>query len=179
MFTTAHAILVVIDIQGKLARVMHKQEELVSNTVKLIQAASLLDVPILVTEQVPEKIGPTVPEITSVLNGREVIAKPCFSCCGDEAFMNVLESTQRRQIIIAGIETHVCVYQTVSDLIQKKYELQVAADAVSSRVKENKDIALDRMRTLGSGITSTEMIICELLKTSTHARFKEVMGIIK
>ena len=90
-----------------------------------------------------------------------------------------LETLMRKQIIVTGIEAQLCVYQTVSDLLNKSYEIQVVADAVSSRTEVNKDIGLDRIKSLGGGITSTEMIICELLKDCEHPQFREVIGLIK
>lgn len=179
MFATDNAILLVIDIQGKLAGLMHQHEELFRNTSRLIRAAQMLDIPILITEQAPDKIGSTVPEITSLLKDHQRIPKSSFSCCGQKEFMDDLELLDRRQIIVCGIEAHVCVYQTVSDLIERNYEIQIVADAVSSRKEANKICGIRRMRDLGACVTSTEMIICELLKTSEHAKFKDIMALIK
>jgi len=179
MFSPENAILLVIDIQGKLAHLMHERNELFRHVSRLIQAAYILDVPIIITEQAPEKIGKTIPEITDVLKDYQPIPKTSFSCCGENQFIQKLESYHRKQIIVTGIESHVCVYQTVCDLLRMKYDAQVVGDAVSSRTLANKLFALDRIKAAEGSITSTEMIICELLKTSKHPKFKDIMGLLK
>ena len=160
MFSSFDAILLVIDIQGKLARLMHKRNALFRNVATLIQSASILEMPIIITEQVPEKLGKTIPEITKFMKFYQPIAKSSFSCCGEDAFVQELESLDRKQVIVTGIETHVCIYQTVSDLMEKNYRVQVVGDAVSSRTQDNKHFGLERIRSMGAHITSTEMIIC-------------------
>jgi len=179
MFSPENTILLVIDIQGKLARLMHNRNELFRNVATLIQTASHLEIPTIVTEQVPEKIGTTIPEITKLIKYYQPITKASFSCCGEDRFIQELETLNRKQIIVTGIETHVCVVQTISDLLNMQYEVQVVGDAVSSRTEANKQFGLDRAGALGAGITCTEMIICELLKTCKHPRFKDVVGLIK
>ena len=127
----------------------------------------------------PEKIGKTAPEIAGLLKNHTPTTKACFSCCGEDSFTQKLNALNRKQVIVTGIEAHVCVYQTVCDLLGMGYDVQVVGDAVSSRTEENKHFAIDRIKSLGGGITSTEMILCELIKTSQHPRFKAVMGLIK
>ncbi len=179
MFTPDKSVLLIIDVQGQLARLMHDKENLFKNLQALIQAAQILEIPIIVTEQAPEKIGATVPEINQCLQGISPIEKASFSCCLSNNFKKQLKSFHRRQIIVAGIETHVCVYQTVHDLLKQKYDIQVVANAVSSRTLENKTLALERIKFLGATLTSTEMMICELLRTSVHPKFKDVLKLIK
>jgi len=179
MFLPENTILAVIDIQGKLAQLMHKKHELFKNTSRLIQASFLLKIPVLVTEQVPEKLGSTIPEISKLLKDDQPIGKTSFSCCGQDQFMQKLAALNRKQVIVTGIEAHVCVYQTVCDLISKNFDVQVVGDAVSSRTQENKNYALERIKSCGGTITSTEMIICELLRDSTHPHFKDVINLIK
>jgi nicotinamidase-related amidase len=178
MFLTENAILIVMDVQGKLAHLMHNKKELFDNIRILIQAAVHLDIPILHTEQVPKKIGSTIPEIAKALGNKQPIAKSTFSCCGQQPFLQQLHALKRKQVIVTGIETHVCVYQTTADLMDLQYEVQVVADAVSSRTFENKQLGLDRIQTLGGIITSTEMIVCELLKTAEHEKFKDIINLI-
>jgi len=179
MFSSENAVLLVIDIQGKLARLMHRRDQLFRNVSILIQTASILEIPVVVTEQVPEKIGKTVPEIAKLLIDCRPITKQSFSCCGEDRFVQELESLNRKQVILAGIEAHVCVYQTVCDLLSRNFEIQVVGDAVSSRTEANKYFGLDRVKLLGGGVTSTEMIICELLKTCEHPQFREIINLIK
>ena len=179
MFIPEHSLLIVVDIQGKLAQLMHAKEALFRQVSKLIRAAASLEIPILVTEQAPSKIGRTIPEIATHLKEYHPIEKSSFSCCGSEEFTNKLAASGRRQVVICGIEAHVCIYQTVCGLLAGKYEVQVAGDAVASRSVDDKYYALDRMKILGAGLTSTEMIICEWLATSEHPKFKQVSNLIK
>lgn len=179
MFLPENAVLLIIDVQGKLARLMYNTDEYVRHIVGLIRVADLLDMPVIATEQAPEKIGVTIPEISDLLRGRKPIAKTSFSCCREEYFMRELRALNRKQIVVTGIETHVCVYQTVADLVGRDYEAQVVGDAVSSRTEANKDFALDRIRAFGGDVTSTEMAVCELLRTAEHEKFREVINLIK
>lgn len=179
MFSIDNSILLVIDVQGRLAQRMFEKKKLFKNIQTLIQGARRLDIPILCTEQAPEKIGKTIPEIARYLEGLTAIPKLSFSSCGEPFFLEKLRALKRTQIIVCGIETHVCVYQTAVDLIGHKFDVQVAADAVSSRTRENKHWGLERMKFLGVPLTSTEMIACELLRTARHKKFKDVLGLIK
>ena len=179
MFTADRSVLLVIDVQGKLASLMYERDRVVKNIQAMIKAAQILDIPILWTEQAPEKLGPTIDEIASLLHYLKPIPKKAFSCYLEKTFVSALRKTKRNQAIVAGIEAHVCVYQTVVDLVAQKYEIQVVTDAVSSRTKENKDLALERIRSAGATLTAAEMIICELLRTSEHKNFKEVLNLIK
>ena len=158
---------------------MHERDRVVKNIQVTIQAAQILDIPILWTEQVPEKIGETIPEIASHLHYLKPLKKTAFSCCKDEGFLAALKKLKRQHVVVVGIETHVCVYQTVADLLELKYEVQVVADAVSSRTEQNKKYGLKRMEQIGAGITCTEMIACELLEKAEGPNFKEVLKLIK
>ena len=179
MFTIDQSVLVVIDIQGKLAYLMHEHEKVFKRVQSLIKASRLLGIPVVLTEQVPEKIGRTIPEISKSLHEHHHIIKKTFSCCGEPHFLNTLAHLNRKQIIVCGIEAHVCVLQTVADLREKDYEVQVVVDALSSRSLESKTIALERMRDSGATLTMTEMLITELLRTSEHPKFKEILQLIK
>ena len=138
--------LVVVDVQGKLAQSMSGREELFKNIQILIKAAKILEIPIIWCQQFPQGLGETVGEIAELMCDIEPINKVSFSCCGDEVFNVRLEEVGRRQVLLCGIETHVCIYQTASDLSERGYEVSVIGDAVSSRTAENKKIALERMR---------------------------------
>jgi nicotinamidase-related amidase len=179
MFTAEDAILVIIDIQEKLFRVIHDKETLSANTVKLIKGIRLLDIPVILTEQNPAGLGPTLSEISSLLPEIEPITKFDFSCCKEETFLRKLEELKRNQIILCGIETHICVYQTALDLADMGYEVQVAVDCVSSRTTTNHDTALTRMGLEGIMPASTEMILFEILGTAKHDKFKEISAVIK
>lgn len=173
------ALLVVIDIQGNLARAMDGKEALFANAARMIAGARIFGLPIVVTEQTPEKLGATIPELVPLLTGTEPIRKESFNCCAVPAFMDALAGTSRRQVLLAGIEAHICVYQTALDLIGAGYELHVVADAVSSRTARNRELALERLRQEGATITSTETVLFELLKTAADPRFKEIFRLVK
>jgi nicotinamidase-related amidase len=171
--------LVIVDVQGKLAGIMHDKEILFKNIAILIRAAKLLDIPILWCQQCPNALGPTVPEIAELLTDNRPINKSAFSCCGDEQFNIKLNKLGRREVILCGIETHVCIFQTAADLLDNGYNIYVIADAVSSRTLQNKQIALDRLSAEGVKISSTEMLLFELLKTADHPQFKQIAKLIK
>ena len=179
MFTIGNTVLVIIDVQGKLALLMHQSEQLSKNLQRLIQGAKILNLPILWMEQVPEILGPTIPEIAALLTDFQSIPKVSFSCYLNGPFVESLTKLNRRQVLIAGIETHICVYQTVVDLVDAQYEVQVIGDATSSRTLENKQIGLERIKAVGADVTSLETIVCELLRTSQHPKFSEILALIK
>ena len=171
--------LVVVDVQGKLAQLMHDKDNLFKNIRILIQSAKILDIPILWCQQVPSALGPTVPEIAELLGGCEPVNKSSFSCCLCEEFNNKLEELGRKQVLLCGIETHVCVYQTAVELIERDYEVDVIADAVSSRTLDNKQIGLNRIAEEGARISSTEMALFEILRTADHPAFKQLAKLVK
>ena len=173
------AVLVIIDIQGKLAHLMHEAKRMHQGIIKTVEVARLFDIPILWTEQAPAKIGSTIPEIAHVLSDKIPIAKYSFSCYGSAEFVNQLQLLNRKQIIIVGIETHVCIFQTVRDLMQHGYSVELVADAISARSEFQHHVGMNRMQQEGAVITSTEMLFCDLLKTAEDARFKQVMDIYK
>jgi isochorismate hydrolase len=169
----------IVDIQGNLAQLMHRKELLFKNVQKLIRGIKVLGIPILWVEQNPQGLGPTIPEISDILHDIQPISKMSFSSCRSERFMQELNALNRKQVLIAGIETHVCVYQTAVDLVDIKYEVQVVIDAVSSRNVGNKEVGLQRMRDSGVSLTSVETALFELLKTAEGDKFKEIINIVK
>jgi nicotinamidase-related amidase len=171
--------LVVVDVQGKLAQLMHDKDNLFKNIRILIQAAKILNTPILWCQQVPAALGPTIPQIAELLTDNQPINKSSFSCFGCEDFNNKLERLGRKQVLLCGIETHVCVYQTVVDLIEKDFEVDVICDAVSSRTPENKQAGLNRIAAEGVRVISTEMVLFEILKTADHPQFKQIAKLVK
>lgn len=179
MFTADNAALVIIDMQEKLFRVMYEKEALSSNIQKLIKGSQIMDIPIILTEQNPDGLGLTIPEISKILSGPHPIPKFSFSCYADDGFWRELEALHHKQILITGIETHICVYQTAIDLLSSGYEVQIVTDCVSSRTLENRDLALSRMNLEGAILTSTEMVLFELLKTAKDDKFKAISAIVK
>jgi nicotinamidase-related amidase len=179
MLIINNTVLVIIDIQEKLFRFIHQRENLIDNVQKLLRGILVLNVPVILTEQYPQGLGSTLPEIKQLISEIEPMPKLSFSCCGDENFVRKLEATGRRQVLISGIETHVCVYQTVADLIKAGYEVHVVTDTVSSRTQENKKTGLNLMSSMGAALTSTETVLFELLKIASGENFKAISRIIR
>jgi nicotinamidase-related amidase len=179
MLTVEDTLLVIVDIQEKLWRAMHEKEAMLENAVKMVQAAKILGLPMLWTEQNPHGLGPTVPEIRELLVDMEPISKLSFSCAGEPRFQEELERMDRDQILVAGMESHVCVYQTVVDLLDLGYEVEVLIDAVSSRTLENKSLGLTKCEMNGAGLTSVETAIFELLRSAEGEEFKQILKVVK
>lgn len=173
-------VLVVVDVQGKLAELMADKEELFANLERLIRGADVVELPILWLEQYPEGLGPTIEPLAQLLSpSRQPMPKVSFSCCGCPAFVDALQATGRRQVLLAGIETHVCIYQTTADLLSAGYEVQVVGDAVSSRTARNRELGLQRAHDLGATITSVEMALFELQRVARGDRFRALARIVR
>jgi nicotinamidase-related amidase len=179
MLEIGNTVLIIVDVQGKLAQLMHEKELLSKNVRVLIQACQILKIPIIWCQQTPAALGPTVPEIAELLAGVEPIDKASFSCCGNGDFNSKLNALSRKSVLLCGIETHVCVYQTAADLVKKGYQVDVIADAVSSRTAENKRTGLKRIAECGASISSMEMALFELLRTAEHPQFKQIARLVK
>ncbi len=174
-----NTILVLIDFQERLFPAMQEKEKLLRNVLKLIEGAKVLEIPIVLTEQYPKGLGPTLPEIKELLPDIEPIEKVCFNCCDEGAFGMALESLKRKQVLVAGIETHICVYQTAVALVRTGYEVQVVVDCVSSRDPLNKRVSLFKMGAAGISPTTVETALFELLKVARGDKFKLISNIVK
>ncbi|OGO31525.1 MAG: hydrolase [Chloroflexi bacterium RBG_16_56_11] len=172
-------VLILIDFQERLFPVMHDKEKLLRNLLKLVRGARVLGIPIVLTEQYPRGLGITLPEVKNLLPDVKPIEKVCFSCCDEASFCQAVESLGRRQVLIAGIEAHICVYQTAMALSHSGYQVQVVGDCVSSRDPENKLVALFKMGAAGISPTTTEMALFELLKVASGDKFKQISNIVK
>lgn len=179
MLSKDQTFLVVVDVQGKLAQLMHDREELFARLQQLISGAKVLNLPILWCEQMPEKMGGTIQPLANLLIGLHPIAKSSFSCWGEERFRAEAQSLQRKQVLLAGIETHVCVYQTAMDMVKAGYEVQVVAEACSSRTPVTRTFGFERIREAGAGLTCVETCLMELLRDAKAPEFKEVLRLIK
>lgn len=179
MLVPEDTLLVVIDVQEKLVAAMHEKDAVVAGNAKMVKGAKILGIPIVFTEQNPKGLGPTVPQVAESLGDIPPITKLSFSSCGEPAFMSAVEAQGRKQILIAGIEGHVCVYQTAADLVSRGFEVQVVADAVSSRTPENKAVGLERCKLSGATITSVETALFELLKVAEGDKFKQMLKVVK
>ena len=168
-----------VDVQERLAAVMDQREKVLDNCRRLIEGAQILDVPIAVTEQYPKGLGPTEEELRGALLSCEPFEKITFSCCGEPSFTSALESLGRRTIILAGMETHVCVLQTALDLLRGGYGVHLVRDAVCSREKENWITGLEMMRDAGAVVTSTETVLFQLLVKAGTGEFKAVSKLVR
>jgi nicotinamidase-related amidase len=173
--------LIVIDIQEKLLPPIWERERLVRNAQLLIRLAGILKIPSLVTTQYSKGLGNTVPEVASLLPEAPSIDKLMFSCFGSDVFCNLIKRLpgQRTTVLLCGMETHICVMQTALGALREGYLVHVAADAVSSRTELNWRIGLERMRAAGAILSSTEMMIYELLRSSGAPAFKELLPYLK
>lgn len=173
--------LLVIDIQEKLLPPIFQKDQLVKNSELLIRLAGILKLPALMTTQYARGLGNTVPEIASLLPETQAIDKQMFSCFGSDAFCSQLKRLpgNRNTVLLCGMESHICVTQTALGALREGYIVHVASDAVSSRTEWNWKIGLERMRAAGAVISSTEMIIYELLRSSGAPAFKELLPYLK
>ena len=173
--------LIVIDIQEKLLPPIFEKERLVRNAQLLIRLAGILKMPTIMSTQYAKGLGNTVAEIASLLPGLPAIDKHMFSCFGSDVFCSTLKRLpgQRNTVLLCGMESHICVSQTALAALREGYLVHVASDAVSSRTEWNWKIGLDRMRAAGAVISSTEMMIYELLRSSGEAAFKELLPYLK
>jgi nicotinamidase-related amidase len=173
--------LVVIDIQERLLPPIFRKEELVRNAQLLIRAAQVLKIPTLVSTQYAKGLGATVPEVASLLSGTPATDKTMFSCFGSDVFCSLLKRLpgQRNTLLLCGMESHICVTQTALAALREGYLVHVASDAVSSRTEWNWKIGLKRMRAAGAVISSTEMMIYELMRSSSSAAFKEMLPYLR
>ena len=173
--------LIVVDIQEKLLPPIWERERLVRNAQLLVRLAGILKIPAIVTTQYNKGLGNTVPEVASLLADAPTIDKVMFSCFGSEVFCNLLKRLpgQRTTVLLCGMETHICVMQTALGALREGYLVHVASDAVSSRTELNWRIGLERMRSAGAILSSTEMMIYELVRSSGAPAFKELLPYLK
>lgn len=176
-----HCALAVVDIQTRLLPPIFHKEQLVRNAQLLIRAAAILKIPAVMSTQYAKGLGGTVPEIASLLPETEAIDKVMFSCFGSESFCSLLKRLpgSRNTLLLCGMESHICVAQTALAALREGYLVHVATDAVSSRTEWNWKIGLERMRTAGAVLSSTEMMIYELMRSSGSAAFKELLPYLK
>jgi len=176
-----HCALIVVDIQEKLLPPIFQREQLVHNARLLIRAAGILKIPTLMTTQYARGLGNTVGEIASLLPETQAIDKHMFSCFGSDAFCAAIKRLpgSRNTVLLCGMESHICVAQTALAALREGYLVHVASDAVSSRTEWNWKIGLERMRAAGVVISSTEMMIYELMRSSATPAFKELLPYLK
>ena len=176
MLNVKNSLFLVVDVQEKLMPVISEHEKVVSNVIKLIKFAEIVNLPVIYTEQY--KLGCTIPKIKNELSGTGPIYKKEFGCFQNDGFKEYIKKFDLSSLIIAGVEAHVCVSQTALWALEK-YNVHVVSDAVSSRTHENRKVGLERMRDRGTVITSTEMVMFELLKKADTEEFKKALKLIK
>lgn len=170
------SILVVIDMQPSFVNGIWRSEEILKRTKFLVECATSLGVPILATEQNRERMGATEPELAALI-GNEAIDKMTFSCCGIEHFNDQLMG--KKQAVLVGIETHICVNQTAHHLVENGFEVIVCADAVSARTEDRHDIGLSRLRDFDVTVAHSEAVVYEWMQSADHPKFREVLALVK
>lgn len=171
--------LIVVDIQGKLARIVHDSDSLIANCEKLIKGAQLLDIPIVYLEQNPDKLGSTVDELSELLSEHTPIHKYSFNACEEPSFLDTLNSHNIDTWLVCGIEAHICVYQTATGLSERGYKVQVVSDCIASRDAANKQLALSRLPQNNIAVTGLEMCFYELINDCRSPEFKNILALIR
>ncbi len=175
----ARSQLLIVDVQERLLPAMAASEQVLHGCTLLATAATRLDIPITVSEQYPKGLGPTVSALAELVPENRVLAKLDFSCMSDPAIRDRLDTAGRDQVVVAGIESHVCVLMTAMELVDAGREVFVVADAVSSRQPSSADLALDRLRAAGASVVNAEMVLFEWLGRAGSEEFKEISKLIK
>lgn len=171
--------LVIVDVQGKLASLVHDSDTLIANCAKLIQGAQLLGLPIVWLEQKPEKLGPTVDSVRQLLKDVTPISKFTFNGCGEPEFVEAVRQANVENFLLCGIEAHICVYQTALALAQRDYDVHLVTDCISSRLEQNKQLSVRKLLNKGIDITCLEMCLYELVKDCRSDEFRSILKLIK
>ncbi|AUT86858.1 hydrolase [Vibrio parahaemolyticus] len=180
MLSKGNTGLIVVDVQGKLATLMHESDALIENITKLVKGAKALDLPILWLEQNPERLGPTAEPIREVLESTHLpITKYTFDGCKEATFNVAVENAKVDIWLVCGIESHICVYQTAVSLRQSGYRVELVTDCVSSRTAANKALALAKLTANGVVLTGLEMCLYEMVEDCRAPEFKEILALIK
>lgn len=172
-------VLLIVDIQDRLAVVMKEREKVVRNCLHLVELARMINLPVVVTEQYPKGLGRTVAEIQSALPAYQPVEKTAFNCCGEPAFVAEIKKLNRKKVILTGMEAHICCLQTTTGLLQEGFTVHVVRDAVCSRADENWKTGIEFMRDAGAVITCTETALFQLLKVAGTEEFKKISARIK
>ena len=175
------SLLMIIDIQDKLLNAVFNKTDLLRKSEILANTAAILNIPCIITEQYPKGLGSTIPEISSILTpaGADCFEKVCFNALQEEKILECFNNIKKSQIILCGIETHICVRQTASALLNRGFQVSVIGDCCGSRMAAEHVSGLDIMKQEGCFIKTTEMAIFELLKSAKHPNFKEIQALIK
>ncbi len=172
-------ILLIVDIQEKLAVVMKERDKVVKHNLHLIELAKMIDMPVMVTEQYPKGLGTTVTELREAIPSYRPVEKMTFDCCGQPLFLEELRERKRKNVVLTGMETHICVLQTCIGLLRGGLNVHLVQDAVCSRTKDNWKTGVEFMRDAGAVVTSTETVLFQLLKVAGTEEFKKISKRIK
>lgn len=179
MLNTNDTVLFVIDVQDRLVGMLKNSEEITKNNSILAKTAKVLNVPIIASEQYPKGLGSTILEVREHINPENIYEKTSFSALEEDCIKTKLKELSPKNIILTGIESHICVYQTALDLISEGYNVYVVKNAVSSRKSKDYKTSLELMHDFGAKLTCVETVLFELLRTSKHPNFKEIQALIK
>lgn len=179
MLKIEECLLIIVDAQGNLARVVAESETAISRIQILTRAASCLGLPLLLTAQAPHKIGHTIEEVASLLPGQPELARSSFSILVDAGCRQAIAACGRKQLLLCGFETHICIYQSAAEMLAEGREVYIAADAVSSRRLSDKQTALHEISALGGHVLSTEMALFSLLRDASHPCFRAISALVK
>lgn len=177
--TSQNSLLLVIDIQEKLFPLLFNKDEFRKNTEKFLKCAKILEIDALLTEQYPNGLGKTCGFILENMPKHESVEKTSFDCCGNKQFNDKLKKFRKKNIIIIGIETHICVTQTAESLIEQGYNVHIAADCISARKPVDHHIGIERMKQIGANLATWEMIVYKFLKSKENKCFKDVLEVLK
>ncbi|HEY3281368.1 MAG TPA: isochorismatase family protein [Armatimonadota bacterium] len=173
------SVLLVVDLQDTLLKTVQQPDRVLANSALLLRTAKVLGIPVLATEQNPERLGPTTPAIRELLGGMAPVGKMAFSCCAASDLKGALRATQRLTVVLCGVEAHVCVNQTAHGLLEAGYRVHIPRDAVGSSTEENCWVGLDKAREAGGVVTSAETVVFEWLGMAGTAEFRQVLAYVK
>ena len=179
LFTKENSVVLLVDYQERFAPVLHNNEETIKNIKMLLAGANIYDVPIYVSEQVPEKLGSTISDFRNEIKNAKLFSKKTMSCCGHVGFVEDLKSKKITKVAICGIEAHVCVLQSTLDLLNNGFQVHLVSDAVTTRVPHNKEIAIEKMKSAGGIISSVETILFEMAYEAGNEEFKRLQQLFK
>lgn len=179
MLNTNDTVLFIVDVQDRLVGMLKNSEEIAKNNMILAKTAKVLGIPTIASEQYPKGLGSTIFEVRELINPENVFEKASFSALDEEGIKQKLHELNPKNVILTGIESHICVYQTALALMNEGYNVYVVKNAVASRKTKDYRTALELMRDFGAKLTCVETVLFELLKTSKHPNFKEIQALIK
>lgn len=179
LFTKENSAILLVDYQERFVSFLHKNNETVKNIKLLLDGANIYSIPIYVSEQVPEKLGPTISNFKNCLKNAKFFSKKTMSCCGQAGFIEGLKSKNIKRVAVCGIEAHVCVLQTSLDLLQNGFQVHLMTDAVTTRIPHNKEIAIEKMKSSGVVISSVETILFEIAYEVGSDEFKSLQVLLK